>query len=255
MLRTTLAILALAALAPAHGARIFKCEGADGSVTFTTTACPDNTTGEHYATYTPQPDAPAVLEAQYGQYAPAAPAHDSGGDVARMEARRQMDIRANERAVANADPRHPLGQLAADAKRRRDDRTRGGNRAAREAAYEREMARLYSMAQGVPLQEPAPARPAATQAPHHHDPYQGLPRAVPPVAAHTPPATTTSCKEAGGRITCTMSDGTWARGQTDAAGNTRIHSGDRTIRAGRQADGTLRTSDGTCIRDVYGQCK
>lgn len=251
MHRIILAVLALVILAPAQAARIFKCEGADGSVTFTTTACPEQTTGEHYATFTPQPDAPAVLPEQY---AAAEPTIDPGADVARMEGRRQMDIRANERAVANADTRHPLGQLAADAKRRRDDRTRG-TRASREAAYEREMARLYSMAQGVPVQQPPPARHAPTQVVQHQDPFPGATHSQPPVAVHTPPTTTTSCKEASGRITCTMSDGTWARGHTDPAGNTRIHSGDRTIRAGRQADGTLRTSDGTCIRDIYGQCQ
>lgn len=204
-----------------HAGEVYKCKGADGKITFTNIKCPEHSSVKHYGTFAPVDDDPRQVEA------------------AAAEADRIRYANEQRRAIAQENLRHINDQEA-----RRD-------------------AALLRAKVAVSAQSAFAEQQAGQARFHSHDPRvagadipeSGAPSNVGHQAAIADPPRTVSCQQSSGNVTCLNTDGSMSRGVVDPLGNGSISNDAGGQQLTRDAFGHMKTQDGTCVKDIYGQCQ
>lgn len=214
-----LPLLLLALSAPLAAAPVYKCKGAKGETIYQNLPCPAGAKTLATGAYAPVPDDPSQMRAAHAEAQRIRQEREDAAYAAQASAGYEQTgvAPSNEPTV---DPRK--------VEKWKEDRARWGSRLA-----------------GPPppgAVEPRRAAPAPTFA------------EAPP--AQKPPAYTTGCKQNGTSITCTDSNGGFSHGSVNPYGSGSVSNADGSITTiRRDPAGHLKTQDGTCVKDIYGQCQ
>jgi hypothetical protein len=117
----------------------------------------------------------------------------------------------------------------------------------RDAKYRADLARWGERMAGPP--PPGYVKESKRRA--QHEDRDAIARPAP-----APPVYPTGCKQNGSSVHCNKSDGSVSYGSVDAFGNGRVHAADGSSQQIRRDPfGHEKTEDGTCVKDLSGQCQ
>jgi hypothetical protein len=227
-MRIFVALVAVLVCSCAAAGEVFKCKAADGGVTFTNIKCPEKSSVQHYGSYTAVADDPQKP----------APADDIGSAP-----------------IPTAPSRRPRIQKETDfdrIAREKDELQKSSLRRKKSEEYEASLEKWGPRMAGQPPDGyiPKTKRQVAVDS-DDTPPISGTTMAV-----HERPRTT-DCSQSSGSITCYHTDGSISSGSANpVTGSATLFNTDGTTeRVSRNPAGKSATEDGTCVKDIYGQCQ
>lgn len=235
-------VLAMIAL-PCAAGQVYKCKGPNGEVTFTNIKCPEKTEATQIGTYEKAADSPDQLRDALSDAAARRARENAAQDVSALSADTQLEDTSDAAAAATRDRRSIAGRQQID--------TEAASDAAKDAKYRADLKRWGKRMAGEPPpgyeERAASRRGRGNSEDERHVPADATARRSEPV----------SCKQNSGNVDCFNSDGTFSYGHVNpvtGAGAVYDQNGNATtIR--RDPLGHPETDNGTCVKDIYGNCQ
>jgi hypothetical protein len=222
---------------PAFAGQVYKCKGPKGEVTFTNIKCPENAAAQHYGSFAPTRDDPSASQAIAEDIQEKHEREYIDAEQRPTSTYSQMDANSDAASISSRDSRSVAGRAA--------QRAVANSPGAKSEEYEHTRKRW-----GARMAGPPPANYTQTAPAHTPRPVASTP------AAPKAPVYTTGCTQNQSSVDCTHSDGSVSVGSVDAWGNGQVHGSDGSFQSiHRDPLGHSTTSDGTCVKDIYGKCQ